>query len=547
MKKLFLNAVIVISLCGLLASQISVAQATTTQLGSLTIITVPLDQHTITVKPPTSNSAGTWSLSLDNSSIATINGLTLTLIGVGSGQLTFTQAAIGSYGSAARTTVFRVTPGIPTLGIWAPLTVPLTTNQFKILPPTSNSTGTWVYNLASNVVNGYPIATLNGNIISLLDGGTVTINATQLATNTFLQTSTQNTLTITAIKPTLSHFVDDSFSGGSVTSLNIKLPTSTSPGTWTLTSSLPTVATVVGTVVTLVGLGTTVITAHQSPANGYQSASTSMNLAFLPTAPKVGALVPISYLLGSTVNNTLTLHAPTSNSSGIWIFSVADPSIALVSGLALILLKGGSTTITAQQSPDGNFGLSGPVSAPLVINERAIIAALPNLSTSVGDPTIQITPPVSKSPGTWSLTSGDRNVASVSGLAITVGRAGVATITLTQEATGYWLANSTTFTVKVAMSNPKPTPTPTLTSAPKPTPSTTKSPIPSPSKAPVVPIVFAKVVGQRIQVASNNSKVNVMINGVVAKIGSNKVRPGANLIIIEFNGKVIYSRVFTTK
>ena len=38
-----------------------------------------------------------------------------------------------------------------------------------------------------------------------------------------------------------------------------------------------------------------------------------------------------------------------------------------------------------------------------------------------------------------------------------------------------------------------------------------------------------------------------MINGVLAKIGSNKVRAGANLIIIEFDGKVIYSRVFTTK
>ena len=545
--------------------------ATTTQLGSLGIITVPIDQHTITVKPPVSNSPGAWSLSLDNSSLATINGLTLTLIGVGSGQLTFTQAASGAYGSAARTTVFRVTPGTPTLGVWAPLTVPLTANQFKILPPTSNSSGVWKYDLASNVVNGYPIASLNGNIVSLLDGGTVTINATQLATSTFLQTSIKNTLTITATKPVIGQFEDASFFGGSVTSLNMKLPTSTSPGTWTLTSSTPSVATVVGTVVTLAGFGTTVITARQSPANGYSSATTSMNLSFLPLVPTVGSLEPITVTLGSTSSNTITLHPPTSNSSGTWTFGVADSSIATVSGTTLTLLTGGSTKITAVQSPTGNFGSSNMVSAPLVVNEQASIPTLPNLTASVGDPIIQITPPTSKSPGIWSLISSDPSVASVAGLNVTVGKAGTATMTLTQAASGFWLANSTTFTLKVSQVTPSPTakPTPTLTPkptptltitpkptptltitpkpTPKPTPTVTKSPVPGPTKAPVVPIVSAKAVGQTIQVTSNNPKVIVMINGVLAKIGSNKVRAGANLIIIEFDGKVIYSRVFTAK
>ena len=396
MRKLFQYVAIVISICGIAVSQIAPADATTTQLGSLTIITAPLDQHTITVKPPTSNSPGAWSLSLDNSSLATIKGLTLTLIGVGVGQLTFTQAASGAYGSAARTTVFRVTPGIPTLGTWAPLTVPLTANQFKILPPTSNSSGTWIYNLANNIVNGYSIATLNGNVVALLDGGTVTINATQLATTTFLQTSVQNTLAITALKPVLGPFEDGSFSGGGVTSLNIKLPTSTSPGTWTLISSEPSVATVVGTVVTLVGFGKTVITVRQAPSSGYQSASTSMNFSFLPAVPT---------------------PKPT-------------------------------TTPTPSPTPK-------PTATP--------------------------------------------------------------------------------------------TPSPTFSPTPKPTPPSTRTPSPRPSKAPVVPIVSAKAVGLSIYVTSNNPKVVVMINGVPAKIGVNKVRAGANLIIIEFDAKVIYSRVFTTK
>ena len=396
MRKLFQCVAIVVSFCGIVATQIAPADATTTQLGSLTIITVPLDQHTIAVKPPASNSPGAWSLSLDNSSIATIKGLTLTLIGVGVGQLTFTQAAAGAYGSAARTTVFRVTPGIPTLGTWAPLTVSLTANQFKILPPTSNSSGTWKYSLANNIVNGYSIATLNGNVVALLDGGTVTINATQLATTTFLQTSVQNTLAITALKPVLGPFEDGSFSGGGITSLNIKLPTSTSPGTWTLASSEPSVATVIGSVVTLVGFGKTVITARQAPSSGYQSVSTSMNFSFLPAVP--------------TPKPTAT-------------------------------------------------------------------------------PTPSPTPKPTATP----------------------------------------------------------TPSPTFSPTPKPTPSSTRTPSSRPSKAPVVPIVSAKAVGLSIFVTSNNPKVVVMINGASAKIGVNRVRAGANLIIIEFDAKVIYSRVFITK
>ena len=422
MRKLFRYVAIVISLCGITATQLTLAGATTTQLGSLTIITVPLDQHTITVKPPVSNSPGLWSLTLDNSSLATIKGLTLTLIGVGAGQLTFTPAASGSYGSASRTTVFRVTPGTPTLGVWAPLTVPLTANQFKVLPPTSNSSGTWIYSLANNIANGYPIATLNGNVVTLLDGGTVTINATQLATNTFLQTSVQNTLAITALKPVLGPFEDASFSGGSVTSLNFKLPTSTSPGAWTLSSSEPSVATVVGTVVTLVRLGKTVITARQGPANGYQSASASMNLSFLPALPTP------------------------------------------------------SPTLSPTPSPT-------PTPKP---------TATPTPSPTLG-PTPKPTPKPTATP------------------------------------------------------TPSPTLSPTPKPTPKPTPSTTKTQTPSPRKTPVVPIVFAKVVGQTIYVTSNNPKVVVMINGAPAKIGVNKVRAGANLIIIEFDAKVIYSRVFTTK
>jgi len=640
-RKLLFSAAIVMSIVTL--SSAPSGFAATTQLGPLSIISVSIDQQTVTVTPPTSNSPGAWSISLDNPALATINGLTLTMKTVGAGQLTFTQAAAGGYNSISRSTVFRINPGTPVLGSWAPLTAPLTAGTFKITPPTSSSTGTWIYTLSNNVSNGYTLATIAGNVVTLLDAGTVTINATQAATSTYSSATTTNTLQITALKPTVGAFSDVSISKDSVTSFNLKVPTSNSPGTWTFTSSLPGVASVAGSVVTPNSVGTTVITAHQAPAAGFQSATLMMNLTITATPPTVGTLAPINYTLGSTSSNNLSLVAPTSNSTGTWVYTVADPTIATVSGNTLTILKAGSTTISAKQNPTSTFGYSAVETAPLTVNQIAPIPTLPNLNQVVGDPAIQITPPTTGSPGAWSLTSSDPSIASVAGLSISVVNAGSATLTLTQAASGTWLTNSTTFTISVAglvptigslspisvtlgtpvtivnptsnstgvwsysignsaiakivngqlvpiavgtttisavqkpagkygqsntvqstvtiTSSPKPTPTPTPTVKPtptptvKPTPTPTVKPVPTPTvkpkptptKEPVVPIVSAKAVGRSIVVSAKNGVVIVHINGRIGKVGKNPVAAGNDLVVIEFQSRVIYSKVFAIK
>ena len=615
-----------------IASEVTPVAATTTQLGSLSIILVPLDQKTITVTPPVSNSPGAWSISLDNPALATINGLTLTLLTVGSGQLTFTQAASGAYNSASRATVFRITPGTPVLGTWSPLSAALSTGQYKITPPTSTSSGLWSYSLSNNVVNGYTIATINGNTISLQDAGTVTINATQQSTSTYLYASTTNTLQITAIKPVVGAFSDITVSRDSVGTFNLKAPTSTSPGPWQFTSSTPSVASVSGALVTPNGVGTTVITAHQLPMSGYQSTTLTMNLTITATAPTIGSLTPISYTLGGIPNNTLPIVAPTSNSTGAWVYTVADPTIATVNGSLLVILKAGSTTVSAKQNPAGSFGYSATLTTPLVVSQKAVITPLPNLSQVVGDPAIEIAPPVTQSTGTWTLSSSDSTVAAVNGLEITVGNAGSAVITLTQAAQGTWLANSTTFTVSViglvptigilsplvltasdlptsiinptsnssgawsyTVGNPSiakivsgklvpvaagvttlsgvqkpagkygqsntvkttitikaapvvtPTPTPTATPKPTVTPTPSVTPTPKPTKIPVVPTVTVKAVGRTLTISATNGVVVAYINGKMAKIGKNLVKPGKDLVVIEFQSRIIYSKVFTIK
>jgi hypothetical protein len=633
MKRIIFSAAIVISSYGLLATQAPATFATTTRLGTVTSTHVGLDQKTVTLTPPSSNSPGKWVITIEDPTIASVTGLTLTLLRAGSTQITYTQLASGVFTSNSRQAVLVVDPGTPILGTWAPVTAALTAGSYTITPPTSSSTGTWNYSISNALVAGHQIATISGSKITLLDAGTLTINATQYATSSWKSITATTTLAITAIAPVVGTFTNITIAKDSVSSLSLTPPTSTSSGAWSFTSSDSSIAIASGTTLTPVAVGTATITAYQAPAGGYSSARATMVLTVTAAAPVVGGFTPITYTLGSSAGNQLALTAPKSNSPGAWSYSVADPTIATVSASTLTILKAGSTTITATQQASGNYGVSLPQTFALSVNAVATYSALPNLSQVAGDPARTITPPTSLSTGAWTMSSSDPTIAAVNGLTLSFGNAGKATVTLSQAAAGSYLAGTTTFTVSVAglvptigtlapvtievgaklatIPNPtsnsagvwsyatadpsiatvvegkivgikvgttmiyatqspsgkygqsntaqavltvtaasKPAPTPTKTPTPTPaptptkTPTATKSPTPKPA---VVPLVTVKSSGMKIIITAKGGKVIATINGAPAKVGSNTARAGDNLVIVEFDNQVIYSRVITIK
>ena len=448
MKRVIFSVAIIVSSLGLIATA-TPSFATSTRLGTVSTTEVGLDQKTVTLTPPTSNSPGAWVITIEDPTIASVNGLKLTLLKAGSTQITYTQQASGVFNADSRMAVLVVDPGTPVLGTWVPLTVGLVAGNLTLAPPASTSNGSWIYSLANNTKAGRLIASLSGSKVTLFDAGTVTITATQLATSNWKQATTQAILTITAITPVIGTFTSVTIAKDSVSSFTLMAPTSTSTGLWTFTSSNSAVATITSTTVTPVAVGTTTITAYQAPANGYSSATTSMTLLVTAAAPTVGTFEAITYSFGSVANNTLTLSAPTSNSSGPWSFSIADTSIATISGYVLTILKAGSTTITASQQASGSYGTSAPQTVSLVVNEIPTYSPLPNLSQVVGDPTRTVTPPTSLSGGVWTMTSSNPAIALVTGLSLTFGNAGTATITLSQAASGIYLAGTTIFDVTV--------------------------------------------------------------------------------------------------
>ena len=196
--------------------------APATAVGAVTIIatptatTVSLTQRTVTLTPPATNSPGAWSIEIDNPKIATANGLTLTLLSAGTSIIRYAQAASGAYNAASRSSRLTVTPGIPTLGEFKDQTVALSAGSFTLTPPTSSSDGSWSFQSLDQ-----SIATVSGNRVTLLDGGEVSIRATQSPTVNWLTTTATMKLSVTAPSPTVGTFSDITLSIDSVSKVEL--------------------------------------------------------------------------------------------------------------------------------------------------------------------------------------------------------------------------------------------------------------------------------------------------------------------------------------
>ena len=447
MKKLL----ILLSLVATAVAPLQSAQAATTIVGVLSPITVALDSRTVVLTPPVTNSPGTWSVTVNDTTIATASGLTLTLLKAGSTGITFTIAASGEYGSVSRSTQLYVQPGTPTLGTFSNVSISLGQNTFKITPPTSNSTGAWSY-VSSNT----NLATVVGDVVTVKDAGTVTITGTQAATAQWKSATKSMTVTITALTPILGTFTNISLTLDSVANVNLVTPTSTSSGAWTLTSSNPAVASVLNLTLTPKSVGTTVITATQARWGNYKSITTSMTVTVLAAPPTVsaGTFIDRSFSYSATGPNTFILTAPTSNSAGTWSYTSSDTSIATVLGSTVTALKPGISKITAIQNPAGNYGNSSPLTITLTINGVPTYPQQPDFERLVGDLDFPFQFPVSTSSGAWSIASSDTNIVIIQGNLLKFVGAGTATITIKQAPSEYWLEGSTSFKVRVIGQTP---------------------------------------------------------------------------------------------
>ncbi len=386
---------------------------------------------------PTSNSKGAFSYSSSNLAVATISGDTVTLVGAGSAIITATQAASGNYISGSKTATLTVAAIAPTIGTFSNIAKNYGDPSFSPTDPTSNSAGAFTYTSSNKAV-----ATISGNIVTIVGAGTSTITATQAANGGYKSGTKTATLTVSSIAPTIGTFNDVNKNFGAAV-FTLTAPISNSTGAFSYTSSNTAVATLSGNRVSIIGVGSTTITAKQAATTNYKSGSVTATLTVSPIAPTI-----TFSNISKAYSPTAFALSPTSNSKGAFSYTSSNTAVATVSGNLVTMIGVGTTTITATQDATTNY-TSGVKAATLTITQATPTISFSGITKNYGDTAFTITTPTSNSAGTFTYTSSNKAVATISGSIVTILSVGSTTITATQSATANYKVGTATATLKV--------------------------------------------------------------------------------------------------
>jgi len=326
-------------------------------LGDFTVPSQLVGAAPITLTAPTSNSGGAFTFTSSNTAVATISGTTLTIVGLGSSNITATQAADGGYGTGTAIAVFNVTPNA------APV------------PPARN---TWdVISLYSGAYTNLANTNFNPN---WGQSGFGAFSATTFEGDDVLQypnlnyQGTETAADVNAIAMTTMHI--DIFSP-TLTSIRLSLIKTTGgatekPITLPLTAGVWNSFDIDLTSATFTGLDFTKIRQikYDQPSAAGQTLVVD-NIYFWRTAttlpPTLGAFTVAPQLTGAA---PFELTAPTSNSNGAFTFSSNNTAVATVSGTTVTVVGVGSAVITATQAADSGYG-AGIATATLDVTPTA--------------------------------------------------------------------------------------------------------------------------------------------------------------------------------
>jgi hypothetical protein len=407
-----------------------------TEIGPFVITLPAVRTRTFALTPPTSLSTGTFTYTSSSTGVATISGNTITIVGAGSTTITAVQASTTDYISNRVAFFLDTVSYLPEL---QPFVVTLPVNKartFALTPPISNSTGAFSY--TSNNAN---VATISGNMITIVGAGLSTIAATQASTSAFLARSISCTLDTNSYGTEIGPFVI-TLPESKIRTFKITTPNSLSTGTFTYTSGTTSVATISGNMITIVSGGVTTITAIQASTTEYISNRVSVSLNTNSYNPIHGPFV-LTYPEGRP--KTFKLTPPTStNTIDSFTYESTNTTVATISGDMITLLRPWGCGIGARQTSSTFFSRITYVQLDTT-DFRPVFGPFVVTIPEDGRRTFQLTPPTSNSDGTFTYTSSNLSIATISGNMITIVGAGTTTITATQSETPFFFENSVSF------------------------------------------------------------------------------------------------------
>ena len=300
-----------------------------------------------------------------------------------------------------------------------PITLPRTTN--KGLPLTYTSTNT-------------SVATVSGNVITVLAPGETNIIASQAGNDDYIEVTVTRTLTVNKKTQTITFealpektYGDAPFNLAETSSAGLPI---------SYKSTDKSVATVIGNTVTIIGAGTTEIIASQEGNSTHYAATPVSQKLTVNKTPQVITFAPIGKL---TYGNDEIITLTKKTDKGLTItYIVEDESVAKVDEHGLTALKPGTTTITATQNGDKNHLPAESVKQTITVDKGSQTIALDYIpSRPYGASDFSLVEKTNRGL-TITYKSDNEAVATVDGNIVHIVGAGTCNITATQEGDEYY-------------------------------------------------------------------------------------------------------------
>ncbi|MEC4048581.1 YDG domain-containing protein, partial [Flavobacterium sp. SUN046] len=398
-------------------------------IGSFTAGTKTYGDTAFSLTAPSSNSSGAFSYTSSNTSVATISGSTVTILGAGTSTITANQAAATGYTSGSTTATLTVNKASQAITFAA--TNSKTFGSADFAPGATSATSG--VNAITYTSSNPSVATIVSGNIHIIGVGASTITASQgSSANYNAATDATQTLTINGASQSITFAATNTKTFGDADYVPGATSATSGVNAITYTSSNTAVATIVDGNIHIVGAGTTTITASQGASANYLAAS---DVSQTLTVNKANQSITFGALAVKLDNDAPFSLTATATSGATVTYTSSNTAVATVDGNVVTIVGAGTSTITASQAGNDNYNAASNVSQLLTVSSTAkqdqtiSFGSLSNVT--YGDDSFSLTA-TATSGNTITYVSSNTAVATVSGNTVSIVGVGTTSITASQ-------------------------------------------------------------------------------------------------------------------
>ncbi len=297
-----------------------------------------------------------------NTDVATVSGNKVTIVGVGSTTITASAAATSNVNAATdviQNLIVNKADAVITFNALEDKSYG--DESFEL---TGSVTGDATIAYASSNTD---VATVSGNIVTIVGVGSTTITASAAATSNVNAATDviQNLIVNKADAVITFNALEDKSYGDESFELT---GTVTGDATLTYTSSNTDVATVSGNVVTIVGAGSTTITASAAATSNVNAATDVIQNLIVN---KADAIITFNALEEKTYGDESFELTGIVTGDATLTYTSSNTDVATVSGNVVTIVGAGSTNITASAIATINYNAAYDVAQGLTVNKAA--------------------------------------------------------------------------------------------------------------------------------------------------------------------------------